>query len=203
MRGGSLMKFAYTQKPLSGYIAPVLSALLIMLLIGIAIFSVRSGAKQFSGEAMVSDIALLAGVFEQINKDCTILSFDTQKNPINFLTVGSFAGSEVGSMNLARPERWRGPYLNDNLAMQGIEYQVVRVDAGYFIVPGEGVTLPNGQVVGKDLKLDEKADIAALSQEGGALNFKGKALSAQISVGNDTRMSRPVTYAEIPLLDDF
>lgn len=197
------MKFAYSHKPVSGYIVPVLSALFMMLLIGIAIFSVRSGAKQFSGEAMVSDIALLAGLFEQINKDCTILSFDAQKNPINFLTVGNFAGSEVGSMNLVHPEKWQGPYLPDNSAMQGIEYQIVRTDAGYFIVPGEGVTLPNGQVIGKDILLDEKADIATLSQEGGALHFKGKALAAQIPVGNIKRISRPVTYAEIPLLDDF
>lgn len=197
------MKFVYLQKPLSGYIAPMLSALLIIFFVGISIFSVRSGAKKFSGEAMVRDIALLAGFFEQIHKDCRILSFDAQKNPINFLTVGSFAGSEVGSMNLIHPEKWRGPYVSDNRAMQGIEYQVVHTDAGYFIVPGDGVALPNGQVIGKDLLLDEKADIAKLTRVGGALNFKGQPLAAQIAVGNDKRMSRIVTYANIPLLDDF
>lgn len=196
------MKFAQLQKPLYGYIVPTLSALFFIMLVGIAIFSVRSGAKQFSGEAMASDVVMLAGILDRINKDCTILSFDAQKNPINFLTVGSFSSSEVGSMNLVHPKKWQGPYVQDNIAIQGIEYQVVRTDAGYFIVPGEGVTLPNGQVIGKDILFDAKADIHALMQEGGALNFKGKALGAKIVVGKeaDTQM---LHYADISMADDF
>lgn len=197
------MKVTQSERSFAGYVIPALSAIFFMVLVGIAIFSVRSGAKQFSGEAMVSDIVLLAGLFEQINNDCTILSFDGQKNPINFLTVGSFAGSEVGSMNLVHPERWRGPYLHDNAAIQGIEYQIVRTDAGYFIVPGEGVKLPNGQIIGKDLHLDATADIAKLVQEGQALNFKGKPLAVQILSGDNTRTAHPVTYTDISLPDDF
>jgi hypothetical protein len=197
------MKSLRTQKNVSGYIIPTLSAIFMLLLVGITIFSVRSGAKQFSGEAMVSDIALLAQLFEQIDEDCTILSFDTVKNTINFLTVGTFAGSEVGSMNLAHPEKWRGPYLKDNSAIQGIEYQIVRTDAGYFIVPGDGVTLPDGKTMGKDLQLDEKTDISALIGESGPLSFKGTPLAAKLTLGNSARKSRPVTYAAIPMIDDF
>jgi hypothetical protein len=38
---------------------------------------------------------------------------------------------------------------------------------------------------------------------GGPLHFKGQALAARIAVGHDKRAPRSLTYAEIPLLDDF
>lgn len=164
-------------------VVPALTILLMVTLVGIAVFSVSSGAKQFSGEAMAGDVVMLASIFQSIHKDCRILSFDYQRNPINFLTVGTFAGSEVGSMNLGYPDKWQGPYLEDNLAMQGKEYEIVRTDAGYFIVPGQDVKLPDGKIVGKDIIFDEHADIPSLIKEGGSLNFKGKPLAASISVG--------------------
>ena len=89
------MKLNNVDGSIKSLVVPAISALLLSVLVGIAIFSVKSSAKQFSGEAMASDIVILAGIFDQIQKDCTILSFDTQKNPINFLTVGSFSGSAL------------------------------------------------------------------------------------------------------------
>ncbi len=180
------MKQAYMKKNVVAYIVPALTIGFFVLLIGIAVFSVRYKTKQFSGDAMASDITQLAAIFKSIHEDCVILSFDYQKNSINFLNVESFAGSEVGPMNVAHPENWKGPYVDDNLAMQNKEYQIVRTDAGYFIVPGEDVKLPNGSVMGKDILLDKDADIAQLTQNGEPLNFEGKRLAAQIllNVGN-------------------
>ena len=105
-------------------------------------------------------------------------------------------------MNLVHPKKWQGPYVQDNIAMQGIEYQVVRTDAGYFIVPGDGVRLPNGQEIGKDLLFDQKTDIALLIQEGGALDFKGKPLAAKIVVGQ-VAVPQIVNYADVTMADDF
>ena len=194
------MKFTRLEHQFYGYIVPALSALFFICLIAIAIFSVRYKTKQFSGEAMVGDVAKLAAYFDQINKDCTILSFDFQQNPINFLTVGSFSGSEVGSMNLAHPEKWQGPYVPDNIAMQGKEYQIVRTDAGYFIVPGNGVILPDGKIIDKDLILGSKADIPELMLKGRSLNYDGKPMAASIVIGNASDKGLHA-YADI-LADD-
>lgn len=131
---------------------------------------------------IASDIAKLAAIFERIETECGIISFDYQANPINFLTIkkDGFVGSEVGSMNLAHPEKWQGPYLHDNLSVQQKEYQVVSTGKGYFIVPGHGVELPNGKTIGVDIKLDEKADIPAMMQNKDALMFEGKSLAAPL-----------------------
>lgn len=131
---------------------------------------------------MAQDIAKLAAIFEQIEKECGISSFDYQANPINFLTIkkDGFVGSEVGSMNLARPEKWQGPYLQDNLEIQEKEYQVVSTNKGYFIVPGQGVELPNGKIIGTDIILDEKADIAAMMHDKDKLMVEGKPLAAPL-----------------------
>ncbi|HRN77644.1 MAG TPA: hypothetical protein PLU71_00220 [Candidatus Dependentiae bacterium] len=118
--------------------------------------------REESGLLIAADVAQLKGIFERIHKTCRILSFDYQKNPINFLNVVAFKSSEVGPMNLVYPKKWEGPYLNDNPAVQGIEYQIVHTNDGYFITPGEGVVLPSGKQIGKDVMLDKDADIGAM-----------------------------------------
>ncbi|MBS1986669.1 hypothetical protein JST99_01915 [Candidatus Dependentiae bacterium] len=131
---------------------------------------------------MVQDVAQLKEIFERIEKTCGILSFDYQANPINFLTIkkDGFVGSEIGSMNLAYPQQWQGPYLLDNPTMQNKEYEVVSTSKGYFIVPGRGVKLPNGKIVGVDIILDENADIVAMMSDQNKLMFDGKPLAAAL-----------------------
>lgn len=131
---------------------------------------------------MAQDIAQLKEIFERIEKTCGILSFDYQANPINFLTIkkDGFIGSEVGSMNLAYPDKWQGPYLLDNPTMQGKEYEIVSTSKGYFIVPGRGVELPNGKIVGVDIMLDEHADVVAMMHDKEKLMFDGKPLAAAL-----------------------
>ena len=170
------------QAVLRGYIIPALTVLFFLALIGLTVFTVRHKTKQFAGEAMVNDIYHLANIFERINKDCTILSFDYQKNNINFLNVKSFTGSEVGPMNLAYPDKWNGPYMEGNPTMQGKEYQIVRTDAGYFIVPGDGVKLPNGKVMGKDIILKGDTNIALLANDPSYLEFNNKLLAMRLDI---------------------
>lgn len=129
-----------------------------------------------------TDIAQLVTIFKRIDKDCKIISFDSQQNPINFLNVRSFTSSEVGPMNLMHPVDWQGPYVKDNLTVQGIEYMVVRTDHGYFITPGKGVRLPNGKIIGKDIIVDEHADIASMISEGHDLFYNGKRLAAELKL---------------------
>jgi hypothetical protein len=85
-------------------------------------------------------------------------------------------------MNVAHPEKWEGPYLQDNPTMLGQEYQIVRTLKGHFITPGEGVRLPNGKVIGKDIILDEDADIASMMLDVNSLRFKDKPLAAPLNI---------------------
>lgn len=157
-----------------------LVATLFLALIAVSIISIRYQTKDTTAQVIVDDLARLSGIFQRIDQDCLIISFDEQKNVINFLNVGCFTGSEVGPINLTYPKKWAGPYVADNPQVQGKEYQVVLTKKGYFITPGNGVKLPNGKVVGKDIMFDENADIQAMMSDSAQLMFEGKALAAPL-----------------------
>ncbi len=129
---------------------------------------------------IAEDVQRLADIFRTIDATVGIEDFEHDKNYIDFLTIKTFVGSEVGSMNLRYPEKWQGPYLEDNPTMQEKIYSVMKNRQGWFIVPGDGVELSNGKVVGKDLVLDKNTDMLALLRDPEALVYNGKALAAQI-----------------------
>ncbi|HEV2601711.1 MAG TPA: hypothetical protein VGT41_05410 [Candidatus Babeliales bacterium] len=134
------------------------------------------------GYLIAEDVEALVGIFKRIDESCHVISFDYQKNRINFLQIkkNGFVGSEVGSMNLAYPDKWDGPYLQQNPKISRQEYMIVYTHKGYFITPGVGVRLPNGKVVGKDLKLDENADVAVMLKDENGFLFKGRTLAAPL-----------------------
>ena len=167
-------------------IFPVLTVLLFIVLIGVAVFRLFYQVRVGTDLIISQEVQQLVEIFKRINKKCKIIDFDYQKNRINFLNVKSFEGSEVGSMNLAYPKQWEGPYLSDNPTIQEKEYMIVRTKKGYFVAPGEGVRLGNGKIVGKDIILDENADILDMMRDKNALMFEGKALAAPLSVGSST-----------------
>ena len=162
---------------------PFVSIPVIALLVGIALYNLKFSFKSNMGELIARDVAQLAEIFKKINNDCYILAVHGQKNPINFLNIkkDGFTGSQVGPLNLAHPLKWQGPYQGHDLEMQDIAYMLVRTKKGYYITPGLGVKLPNGQIVGKDLLLDENADIPALILS--ELSYKGKPLAAPVQIG--------------------
>ena len=155
------------------------SAIIIgLLIVSFINFFYRSDVV--SGTIITQEVKRLSDVFKTIHEQCTILGFDSQQNIINFLNVTSFSGSEVGPMNLARPDKWQGPYMDENPTIQSKEFMVVKTHDGLFITPGNGVRLPNGKVIGKDVILSEDADIAALMKDSNALQFKGRALAQKL-----------------------
>jgi len=167
-----------------GYLVPYLTVVILVALVILSFITLFYTTKENRGALIADDIALLAGIFERIEKTSDIIGFDYQKNIIDFLTIkkNGFVGSEVGSMNLAHPERWDGPYVRENLTMQGIAYMVVKTKNGYFITPGDGVVLPNGKQIGKDIILNEKADIPAMMRDEKALLFEGRTLAAPVNI---------------------
>jgi len=172
----------------TGYIVPLLTILLFTVLVGVSFFSFMYRSQEQTGLIMADDIAHLVEVIQKIDKDCRIIDFDYQQNTINFLNIkkDGFVGSEVGSVNLSYPKKWNGPYMNDNPTMQEKEYMIVRTKDGHFITPGNGVILPNQKEIGKDIILDEKADIPAMMNNPELLNYKGRALAGKVTIGLTT-----------------
>lgn len=161
------------------YIIPALTVLLFLTLVGISVVGIYFGSKQQSSQIISGDIQQLVTIFKRIHSDCKIIDFDYQKNRINFLNVISFMGSEVGPMNLSHPENWQGPYLEDNPTIQEKEYIIVDTNKGYFITPDDGVVLPNGKTIGKDIILDKESDIAKMIEDG-VFDYKGNVLAAPL-----------------------
>jgi hypothetical protein len=148
---------------------PLLVVACVVLLSCVMLFRWKSHHR-ITGAMITQDLEQLGAIFKRIDNDCSILGFAQEKNPIDFLNVQSFSGSQVGTMNIMFPNKWAGPYLENNLALQKIDYQVVHTAKGYFIVPGDGVVLPNGKKMGQDIIVDKDVDMQALVQDPQALS---------------------------------
>ena len=165
------------------YLITLISSGLFLTLFFIAVGTFWYQGQRRSDVLIADNVIKLAKIFNQIHNTCKIIDFEHQKNFIDFLNVKSFAGSEVGPMNLTYPKKWQGPYLLDNPTVQEKYYQVVRTKQGHFIVPGPGVKLFNGKVIGTDIILDENSDIKTMVQDEQFLNFRGRPLAVQIMGG--------------------
>lgn len=126
-------------------------------------------------------IEQLATIFKKIDAACGILDFDNEKNTINFLNVKSFAGTKIGPMTLHYPDRWEGPYLDENPTAQDKPYVILQTHKGCFIVPGDGIKLSNNKTIGRDLILNKDTDIEKLMHDANALLYENQPLVAKIT----------------------
>lgn len=184
---------------------PIVSIAIIVGLIAFSVATFRSRKTRDKGVMFSQDIARLACIFAQIDATAGIAGFDFQKNEINFLNIkkDGFVGSEVGSMNLIRPARWEGPYVNEVSSLQEQNYMIVRTHQGYFITPRDGVKLPNSKMVGTDIILDENADIESMIQNDGLLAHNGAPLAAKIAIsGTASADSDACKVVDIPIPED-
>ena len=165
------------------YYFPAAIILGIVVFIGITFMDTWYRSKDDAGLMIAAEVIKLRDIFHRIHKTCDIIDFDAQKNPINFLNVEKFSGSEVGPMNLVHPDKWEGPYLKDNPTMYQIAYQVVSTKKGYYVTPGDGVILPNKKVVGRDIILDQKANIDVMMANEQELMYKDRPLAARLELG--------------------
>ena len=175
-------QLAHNSGVVRGSLIPMLAIGLFAVFVIIAIFNTLVSSKEYEAELIERDVNKLVDIMKQVEKDCKILSFDGQKNVINFLNAKSFAGSEVGPVNLKHADRWKGPYVEHNPTMQGRNYLIVRTKKGYYITPGEGVRLPSGKIIGTDIKFDENTDIDAMIKDDNQLLYKGKQLAAPLDI---------------------
>ena len=159
---------------------PIFSATLLSLLVLFFVLRVFHSRPYFATAIIASDIKSIVNTLNKIDNDCSILGIENERNYVDFLTVKDFVGSEVGSLNLAYPKKWKGPYLHDNPTMQGKLYEIIKTKDGVFIVPGKGVKLPNGFKVGKDFQITYNSPMFEMIEKNGRLNYKGMALAAQL-----------------------
>ena len=162
---------------------PTLAIGLFSLLFVASAYQLMKHSKEDIDHIIVQDVENLQKIFMKIHEDCSIVSFEHDCNYIDFLTVEKFVGSEVGAMNVLHPGSWKGPYLKDNLTMQQQQYVIAKTASGYYIVPGNGVKLSNGKVMGSDIVIDASTDMANLLINSDDLYSKAGILVAEIPVG--------------------
>jgi len=167
----------------NGILPWIVGAIFIVMFVISAMTLWRSSRLSLD-EVAHNDIIKLQNIFERIQKDCYIVDFERTFNPIDFLNVATFSGDKVGSMELAFPQHWKGAYLKNNLRIQNKLYAVLKNKQGYFIVPGYGVRLANGKIIGKSLKLNQNSDMRKLMQDPQALGSESGVLAAQIKIGS-------------------
>ncbi len=159
---------------------PILSITLLFLLVIFFLFRVYKNKPYFVTSLISDDIVMIVDSLNRIDKECSILSIEHNRNYIDFLNVVKFTGSEVGCLNLAYPDKWQGPYIEDNPTMHGKLYEIVKTKEGVFVVPGLGVKLPNGFRVGKHFEINFDSSISEMIQPNGPLNYKGQALAKKL-----------------------
>jgi len=179
---------------------PLCSIVFICLLLGITIYKFAYDRPLFRSSIIASDVDKIVEILRDIDQRCNILSVDLDNNKIDFLTVKDFVGSEIGPINLAHPRNWNGSYLSDNPTLQGKLYEIVHARDGWYVVPGKGVVLPSGRVMGKDIVITAKSDLELMIREGGKLYFKGKPFAQKIDfvIGDwDSSPSKQKKWQEI------
>jgi hypothetical protein len=157
------------------------STTVLTLLIGITIFKVFNSKSDVLTLALTQDLERIEKILTTVDAQCNIIGIRGQRNQIDFLTVQKFAGSTVGCLNLARPKKWKGPYLKQNPSIKGVLYEIIKTKEGYFVVPGAGVQLPNKLVMGKDIVLTHDSSIMTMLQLNGRLSYQGNPLAYRLT----------------------
>ncbi|MDR3647295.1 MAG: hypothetical protein P4L22_07165 [Candidatus Babeliales bacterium] len=163
-------------------IIPISTGFLLAILFSITVGVLLYYSPQYVDNLIVRDIAKLESIFKNIGQDCIILNFEHDKNYIDFLNVEKFVGNEVGSIILEHPNKWQGPYAPFNPRVQDKLYQIVQGSKGYYIVPGDGVRLSNGKVIGRDLLFTSSTNVENMLKDKKALLSKGGPLGAKVNV---------------------
>ncbi len=158
----------------------VFSSLVLVVLLALFLFKVVHYRTYYLSSVIEQDVVRIARILASVDKNCTVLSMNGEYMPVNFLTVKSFVGSSVGGLNLAYPQKWQGPYAETSPTYQQRFYEIVRTREGLFVVPGQGVTLPNGFIMGRDVLIDYDTSVKKMLSKGGVLNHQGSLLGQQL-----------------------
>lgn len=166
-------------------------------LVGVTGFYLYKQSKSAVDKVIADDIEFLKKTLSMIDETCNITSIMRDRIYIDFLSIKKFAGNQIGALQVRYPEKWQGPYSENNPTVQGKSYELVKVKDGYAIVPGEGVKLANGKVMGKDIVLDASTELEPYLTPSAGLEFKGRPLAAKLSLRFTNVMPTPVLMSEV------
>lgn len=156
------------------------SSFFLLTITSVFVYQVLKERPIYLAATIKSDLDQLEKSLTKIDTECSVLSITPSRAQINFLNVEKFSGSMVGCLNLAYPKKWTGPYSPTTPTLQGKPYELVKANDGFYIVPGHGVKLPNGLIVGKHFEIDVSFPIGQMIQPGGKLYYKNEALARKI-----------------------
>lgn len=123
------------------------------------------------------DLNQIAHATYLMDHDCGLQELRTGRHPIKLLTQKTPPESVI---ELSHPENWRGPYLHKVLTLQGKPYELLKTKNGLYVVPGNGVKLPSGAVIGDTFSWCANTDMNALSQSGGILFYQSAPLVRRV-----------------------
>lgn len=166
----------------------VIVGVVLLAAFGYSFYRFYRNAQQATNRIAAEQVKTLVKILRKIDDTCGIVSITRDRSVIDFLTVKSFVGSEVGPLNLMEPKKWAGAYLDANYAIQGKLYEIIRTKEGYYVVPGEGVKLSSGKVIGKDIIFTYDTDIEAYVNDAGGLEVNGYPLAVRLHLRKDKDM---------------
>jgi len=161
-------------------IFPVLVVLFVVAITFVMVYNVIYNRPFFKSRLIAFDTHRISRTLKEIDEYCNILSVRSSRNSIDFLTVKEFVGSEVGCLNLAYPKQWKGAYFRDNPSIRGRVYEIVKAEEGFYVLPGQGVELPNGLEMGKDVIITPETKVEPLLDKDELLNYQGIALGKRL-----------------------
>lgn len=154
--------------------------LVLFVAFGYSLYRFYRSAQFATNRIIAEQVKTLVHILKKIDDTCGIVAITRDRSVIDFLNVKSFAGSEIGPLNLMEPKKWAGPYLETNYAIQGKLYEIIRTKEGYFVVPGEGVKLSSGKVIGKDIVFTYDTDVEAYVNDAGGLEYDGNPMAMRL-----------------------
>lgn len=119
----------------------------------------------------------------RFDQDCGIQRSVPGRYSLHFLTLRYPSVDDLGGFLLKSTQGFAGPYMRTVPVVDGYPYALVVNAQGMFIVPGDGVQLPNGHRLGKEIFLDAESDIEGLVANG-ILAYQGEPLVRKYTPGS-------------------
>lgn len=130
-----------------------------------------------------SDLERISKSLNFIDEQCAISDIKYDRLAITFLSSAKEAMAERAGLVLEHPEKWDGPYSIDNPTVQARPYELLRAADGYYLVPGNGVKLPNGKIMGQDIIITAQTMVDDMLKDNGDLNYEGYMLARPLLLG--------------------
>jgi hypothetical protein len=150
------------------YVTKTTAIIIGFVLLGLLTFTLYrfyGSARIATQRAIIEDVEQIGTALENIDATCEIVAIVRDRTLIDFLQVQAFAGNQIGPLQLRHPEKWHGPYLDHNPLIQDIPYELIKTREGFYVVPGRGVRLDNGKIIGKDITFTSETDIGMYLNE--------------------------------------